>query len=91
MTSNHHLAPSELDGWVAAASSELEVVVEAGTTSIILDLARDIAHDVARPAAPVSAYLLGLAVGRAGADSLGELSERLVRLAAAHRAAAEDR
>jgi hypothetical protein len=33
----------------------------------VLDVARDVAHGVLRPAAPVSAYLLGLAVGR-GAD-----------------------
>jgi hypothetical protein len=33
----------------------------------ILDLAKDAAHSVARPAAPLTAYLLGIAVGR-GAD-----------------------
>ena len=33
----------------------------------ILDLARDAAHSVARPAAPLTTYLLGIAVGR-GAD-----------------------
>lgn len=34
---------------------------------LILDLAKDAAHSVARPAAPLTAYLLGIAVGR-GAD-----------------------
>jgi hypothetical protein len=29
----------------------------------ILDLARDVAHQVDRPAAPVTAFLLGLAIG----------------------------
>jgi hypothetical protein len=33
----------------------------------VLDLARDVAHGVMRPAAPLSTYLLGVAVGR-GAD-----------------------
>ena len=33
----------------------------------MLDVARDVAHAVERPAAPVTAYLLGVAVGR-GAD-----------------------
>lgn len=33
----------------------------------ILDLARDAAHSVARPAAPLTTYLLGVAVGQ-GAD-----------------------
>lgn len=30
----------------------------------MLELTRDIAHGVARPAAPLSAFLVGLAVGR---------------------------
>lgn len=35
----------------------------------VLDLARDAAHGVARPAAPVTTYLVGLAAGRAGGGS----------------------
>jgi hypothetical protein len=38
-----------------------------GSVKPVLDLARDVAHSVLRPAAPVTAYLLGVAVGR-GAD-----------------------
>lgn len=38
-----------------------------GRKDAVLDLARVVAHQVTRPAAPVTAYLLGLAVGR-GAD-----------------------
>ena len=34
---------------------------------LLLDLARDVAHGVARPAAPLTTYLLGLAVGRGAA------------------------
>ncbi|MDS1270982.1 DUF6457 domain-containing protein [Lipingzhangella sp. LS1_29] len=33
----------------------------------VLDVARDAAHSVTRPAAPVTTYLMGIAVGR-GAD-----------------------
>lgn len=57
---------SGLEEWVAAASQALGVedVVD---VPLVLDLARDVAHGVARPAAPVTAYLLGVAVGR-GAD-----------------------
>ncbi|MGQ4267667.1 DUF6457 domain-containing protein [Nocardiopsis changdeensis] len=45
----------------------------------VLDLAKDAAHSVARPAAPLTAYLLGIAVGRgadpeAAARMLGELA-----------------
>jgi hypothetical protein len=35
---------------------------------LVLDVARDVAHGVARTAAPLTTYLLGLAVGRSGAD-----------------------
>jgi hypothetical protein len=31
---------------------------------VVLDVARDVAHNVERPAAPVSTYLVGVAVGR---------------------------
>lgn len=48
----------------------------------ILDLARDAAHSVARPAAPLTTYLLGVAVGR-GADP-EEAAAALGRLALAH-------
>ena len=35
-------------------------------TDAILNLTREVAHAGARPMAPVSAYILGLAVGRGG-------------------------
>ncbi|NYH54064.1 MULTISPECIES: DUF6457 domain-containing protein [Nocardiopsis] len=47
----------------------------------VLDLARDAAHSVARPAAPLTTYLLGVAVGR-GADP-DEAAAVLSRLALA--------
>ena len=47
----------------------------------ILDLSRDAAHSVARPAAPLTTYLLGVAVGQ-GADP-GEAAAVLGRLALA--------
>lgn len=33
---------------------------------LVLDLARDVAHGVARPAAPLSTYVAGIAVGAGG-------------------------
>ncbi len=33
---------------------------------LILDLTREVAHGVARPAAPLTAFLVGLAAGQAG-------------------------
>ena len=56
---------STLEDWIAAVRDELHV--EPVDTEPVLDLARDVAHGVARPAAPLTAYLLGLAVG-GGAD-----------------------
>ncbi len=56
----------DLDDWVTEASAALGVTDHVDVT-LLLDLARDVAHGVARPAAPVTAYLLGLAVAR-GAD-----------------------
>ncbi len=61
------LAMSTLEDWLTRVRAELGL--DDGTDSgIVLDLARDVAHGVARPAAPLTAYLLGVAVGR-GADA----------------------
>ncbi|GAY12131.1 putative molybdopterin-guanine dinucleotide biosynthesis protein [Pseudonocardia sp. N23] len=54
--------------WVTAVRRELglEDAVDADAlVDRILDLTADVAHGVSRPAAPVTAYLLGLAAGRA--------------------------
>ncbi|GAB3966145.1 DUF6457 domain-containing protein [Plantactinospora veratri] len=56
-----------MDRWVAAACAELDLDPTEVDVPRVLDLARDVAHNVLRPGAPVTAYLLGLAVGR-GAD-----------------------
>ncbi|UZN05084.1 DUF6457 domain-containing protein [Cellulomonas sp. S1-8] len=39
----------------------------AATADDVLDMVREVAHGVARPAAPLTAYLVGLAAGRAAA------------------------
>jgi hypothetical protein len=49
---------------------------------VVLDLARDVAHGVTRPAAPVTAFLLGLAAGRHPAPSLDELAATIRALIA---------
>ncbi len=69
-----------LDEWTAAACTELGLDRDLADVKTVLDLARDVAHDVARPAAPVGAFVLGLAVGR-GQD-LNQAAERLRELAA---------
>ncbi|MCM4082961.1 DUF6457 domain-containing protein [Paractinoplanes hotanensis] len=69
----------ELDAWLAAAGRRAGVDPADIPTRLVLDLARDVAHGVVRPGAPVTAYLLGVAVGR-GADP-AELAARLSELA----------
>lgn len=68
-----------MDDWVTAACAELGLDPAQVSVPVVLDLAKDVAHQVLRPGAPVTAYLLGLAVGR-GAD-LGDTAARLSQLA----------
>jgi hypothetical protein len=76
-----------LEEWTALVSRELgvaDLVDPAATTRLVLDLARDVAHGVARPAAPLTAYLLGVAAGRADepAAAAPGLAARIAELAA---------
>lgn len=53
-----------LDDWTAQACAALGLETDTVDPDLVLDLARDVAHGVARPAAPLTAYLVGVAVGR---------------------------
>jgi hypothetical protein len=55
---------SGIDRWVGAVSQELGLIAVPSDTRTILDLTKVVAHNVDRPAAPVTAYLVGIAVGR---------------------------
>jgi uncharacterized protein DUF6457 len=55
---------SGIDRWVMAVSEELGLSAVPSDTRTILDMTKDVAHNVDRPAAPVTAYLVGIAVGR---------------------------
>jgi hypothetical protein len=52
-----------MDSWVDALTRALELPT-AVDTDTVLDVARDVAHNVERRAAPVTTYLVGVAVGR---------------------------
>lgn len=55
---------SGMDRWIMTVSSDLGLDPGSADARAILDVARDVAHNVDRPAAPVTAYLIGVAVGR---------------------------
>lgn len=67
-----YLPPEALEAWLEAASQTLELDSEKVDIKTVLDVAKHVAHEVARPAAPLSTFLLGLAVGSGN----GELSDQ---------------
>ena len=69
-----------MDAWVEQVKAELGVAIDPDVTAI-LDVARDAAHNVARPAAPVTTFLMGVAVAQ-GADP-ADVARRVAALAAA--------
>ncbi|MFC8190728.1 DUF6457 domain-containing protein [Cellulomonas sp. NPDC057328] len=73
-----HAAPhaDPLPEWLAHVAAVLEVdpglVLDAADP--VLDMVRDVAHGVVRPAGPMTAFLVGVVAGRAaeaGADASG--------------------
>jgi hypothetical protein len=59
---------STMSEWMAAVCRELGLPESASTEgmmTLVLDVTGDVAHGVTRPAAPVTAFLIGLAAGRA--------------------------
>ena len=75
-----------LKEWVDLVCRELDITDAVSPTAMqsrVLDMSRDVAHGVARPAAPLTAYLLGLAAGRSSNPeaTADELTQRVCRLA----------
>lgn len=62
------LPPEALDAWAATLRQRFGLAEEDVPVAAVLDLARDVAGGVARPAAPLGAFVAGLAAGRAGTD-----------------------
>lgn len=71
-----------LHDWIDELCDVLDIEIEVDE-ALILDLARDAAHNVLRPAAPISTFLLGYAAGAAGAsvEQLEQLAARATALA----------
>jgi hypothetical protein len=55
-----------LDDWITELAAALGVDPAALDRNLLLDVARDAAHTVARPAAPLTTFLVGLAAGLRG-------------------------
>jgi hypothetical protein len=84
---------TNLERWVDALAAELDLdpaVVDIGG---VLDLARDAAHNVERPAAPlttfVAGYVAGLAAGQGAEHAVEDVLDRASELALAWAPAAE--
>jgi hypothetical protein len=79
---------NQLDRWTAAIARELaaDLGVELGDTvdqQLLLDVARDAAHAVDRPAAPITTYLVGVAVAKSqDPDAQAKAAAAVSRLAA---------
>ena len=71
--------------WVEAVTQELGLhdVDTVAAVDTVLDLTSDVAHGVSRPGAPVTAFLLGIAAGRADEpdEAVKELAAKLSDLA----------
>jgi Domain of unknown function (DUF6457) len=78
-----------LQNWTDVVAGELGVRLDEADVRAIPDLARVAAHQVERPAAPVMAFLVGLAVGAgtplAGAAGEGPRAGRDLALAVRRR------
>lgn len=62
------LPPEALDAWAAALRERFGLADDDVPVAAVLDLTRDVANGVARPAAPLGAFVAGLVAGRAGTD-----------------------
>lgn len=73
-----------LQDWLATLLRDLGLD-DAVDLRLLLDVSREVAHAVERPAAPLTTYVLGLAVARepAGGRTATELAERVAALARA--------
>lgn len=71
-----------LDEWISAVKDELGLDLDVDK-GVLLDLARDAAHGVARPAAPLTTFLVGYAAAQAGGgpEAVAEAARKAAALA----------
>ncbi|GEK86689.1 DUF6457 domain-containing protein [Microbacterium aerolatum] len=85
------LPPEALEEWALALRDRFGLAAEDVPIALILDLARDVANGVARPAAPFSAFVAGLVAGRAGGspEQVREAVDGVVALASTWQSAGD--
>ena len=71
--------PPELDDWWRRLIEALGIQLDSIDIDLVLDVARDSAHAITRPAAPVTTFLVGSAAAPAGGGP--EQIERASRIA----------
>ncbi len=78
-----------LDDWIAEVGADLGIDLDVDVRGL-LDMARVVAHGVERPAAPLTAFLIGYAAAQRGGgpQAVEEASRRAVALAERWAAAA---
>lgn len=69
--------PPGLDRWAAEVAPALGLADVEVPTGLLLDVTRDVAHGVLRPAGPITTYLIGLAVanGMSSDDAAAKVRE----------------
>ena len=74
---------SVLEDWLHTVCRALAVDETLLDRDLVLDLTKDVAHNVARPAAPLTAFVVGLAAGQAGAtrESISQTVQKVAALA----------
>jgi len=72
-----------LEEWTRTVCRALGLDESSVDRDLILDLTKDVAHNVARPAAPLTAFLVGLAAGQAGggSDTIRQAAQKAAALA----------
>ena len=73
-----------LDAWLLRLARALDIDPTVIDVELVLDLARDAAHGIARPAAPLTTFLVGFAAGAQGGgrDEIAALATTARKLAA---------
>ena len=76
--------PEQWTRWVERACAALDIDPSDVDIPLVHELSKNVSHQVTRPLAPVSSYVLGIAVGRAlaegravGADERAALADRI--------------